>query len=186
MAVHTEEQQRQHPLHPQHHHHRPLQALVRFVHLSTFIVPTQHGHHRLPLVTTADEKTAEKKYPHTRFVSLSEATQKHLRVLFVGLCGLSLYLSRERFAEFLEKTQGEVVVPLEKEKYKFEEFLEVWSFQYHWDALQPAQPMSERDMSRSLANYFISSSHNTYLLGNQLSSESSAKVYGDVRLAPQA
>lgn len=42
-------------------------------------------------------------------------------------------------------------------------------------------PIKE-DLSHPLSNYFISSSHNTYLTGNQLSSSSSAAGYRDVLL----
>ncbi|KAL6231224.1 hypothetical protein BDW75DRAFT_244114 [Aspergillus navahoensis] len=47
-------------------------------------------------------------------------------------------------------------------------------------ALRPASPL---DDSAPITDYFISSSHNTYLTGNQLYSDAAAKAYTDVLLS---
>lgn len=43
-------------------------------------------------------------------------------------------------------------------------------------------PLPRQDLSKEISNYFISSSHNTYLTGNQLSSDSSTSGYRDFLL----
>ncbi|KAJ1305046.1 hypothetical protein OPQ81_000086 [Rhizoctonia solani] len=49
-------------------------------------------------------------------------------------------------------------------------------------ALAPLEPQTGGDLSYPLSSYFISSSHNTYLTGNQLSSDASTDAYKNVLL----
>ncbi len=160
-----------------------LHKLSGLVFLTTIMSPTRDGQHHVPAAGDGAGR-ADEKIPHTPFGALGDAIYEHLWRLYKELCGRSQTLTRSRFVRFLKESQGEkVVLPLEKERYKFGEFLEIWCFQYKWDALRPVA--EQKDLSRSIANYFISSSHNTYLMGNQLSSDASADVYRNVS-APSA
>jgi hypothetical protein len=91
-------------------------------------------------------------------------------------------LSRAKFAEFLRTVQGEsesAVNELAREYYTLGDFKYTWVTDFSWDA---TGPLPEKDLSKPLTNYFISSSHNTYLVGNQLASlsRSSPEAYRTV------
>lgn len=69
---------------------------------------------------------------------------------------------------------------VEKEKLGFNDFLQYMTS----DASNVLGPFkdADRDLSYPLSSYFISSSHNTYLSGNQLYGESSTDAYKNVLL----
>lgn len=108
--------------------------------------------------------------------------ENHIVRIFKNLCGPgAVTLSRERFQAFLEDVQGDVVTkPLEKEMYTLYEFFETWSYVYRMKP-QTKIDSAQKDLSKPISHYFISSSHNTYLLGNQLTSVSSVEAYKTVR-----
>ncbi|GAO15046.1 hypothetical protein UVI_02048910 [Ustilaginoidea virens] len=89
-------------------------------------------------------------------------------------------LSREQLHRFLKQVQAEAVVePLDQEHYASWEFVRIWLKGYGADAV--ARPAA-KDLSKPLTNYFINSSHNTYLDGNQLASHSTPEAYRNVLL----
>ncbi|OTA97611.1 hypothetical protein M434DRAFT_19005 [Hypoxylon sp. CO27-5] len=136
-----------------------MRALKRAIALTTFITPTavyfQNG---------------------KKEVYLSAAIQRHLRKVYDSLRRSEPTLYRTHFANFLEIYQGEKAPLLTEERYNFGKFLEVWWLQFGLEAEIPASP-EQKDLSKPISNYFISSSHNTYLSGSQLSGRSTADAY---------
>ncbi|KAJ2906848.1 1-phosphatidylinositol-4,5-bisphosphate phosphodiesterase gamma-2 [Zalerion maritima] len=108
----------------------------------------------------------------------------HLKQIFERSGRPGPLWGREEVKHFVEVEQGEKrPLPqwLENKLSKnqtidFKDFLKYMTYgeanSTHYD--------KEEDLSHPLASYFISSSHNTYLEGNQLSSDSTAEAYTNV------
>lgn len=137
------------------------------------------NHNRIVPIVQAGGGDAVSKI-HAPSPYLSSNIQEHLRRAFDGIRGGDPTVSREKLSYFLSNTQGIDVELPPKEEYKFEEFLECVWFVDGFTALKEVPP-GEKDLSKPLSNYFISSSHNTYLSGNQLSSRSTTDAYKNVR-----
>jgi phosphatidylinositol phospholipase C delta len=109
--------------------------------------------------------------------NLSTHITDAMHMVYDQLRGSDAQLSRPKFAAFLRDVQGENNIQLDKDMYSAGDFLYI--MHYRWDAVSK---LPEKDLSKPLSNYFINSSHNTYLVGNQLASRSSPEAYTNVLL----
>jgi len=141
-------------------------SLHKLVAMSTMMSPTHGGH-----------QNNGDAFPH--HIYFSHAIQDHLRRVYDNVRGKEPLLTREQFQTWLATVQDQPI-ELVHEEYKCEEFLQVIYMHHGFDALKDVQ-VEKKDLSRPLSNYFISSSHNTYLSGNQLASKSSTEAYKHVR-----
>ncbi|KAH7037391.1 PLC-like phosphodiesterase [Microdochium trichocladiopsis] len=109
-------------------------------------------------------------------IYLSAAIQKHLRKTYDACRNGQPLVTREQFQKFLDGTQGEAMPKLTEQKYTFEKFLELLWLDFGVDAMKPS-PAAEKDLSWPMSNYFINSSHNTYLWGFQLLTKGTTNAY---------
>ncbi|KAI6359773.1 hypothetical protein MCOR25_006945 [Pyricularia grisea] len=114
---------------------------------------------------------------------IDESLYSHIARLFNKYANANDMWSRDQLGIFMEHTQQEDPNGIsshltDKVGMSLRELLD-YIASPSGNALEMAVP---QDLSLPLNDYFISSSHNTYLTGNQLSSDSSVDAYKDVLL----
>lgn len=127
---------------------------------------------------------------HGQIKTVSASVLPYLERIFNCHAGESKAWQREQATTFIRCTQagdpgakadGLPADLVAKEALDFNDFLRYMTS----DASNLVTPLSDKsdgDLSYPLSSYFISSSHNTYLTGNQLSSDASTDAYKNVLL----
>ncbi|KAH8667098.1 PLC-like phosphodiesterase [Xylariales sp. PMI_506] len=120
---------------------------------------------------------------HRTIKEVHAATLESLELIFNRHAGPSKKWTKEQIIAFLHHVQADKVTEpsadiATKEELDFNGFLHYMTS----TAASALAPPLEQDLSWPLSSYFISSSHNTYLTGNQLYSDSSTDAYKNVLL----
>ena len=108
---------------------------------------------------------------------LSPTVLKYLKLIADGETPLDARQLAEYNKFLLERFRLEEK-PTEHSRLDFQSLLSYMSSSES-NALRPAEQV---DLNYPISSYFISSSHNTYLSGNQLYGESSTEAYRNVRM----
>ncbi|KAI0975786.1 PLC-like phosphodiesterase [Xylaria arbuscula] len=145
-----------------------ISALKRALNIGLFLAPTAIHLH-------GDGVAGGKKDLY-----LSATIQRSLRKLFNDLCRGGTTLDSKSFQNFLEFEQGEAQDKASKvlteDTYRFEQFLEAWWRQFGLEIERPTA-FTDKDLTKPISNYFIDSSHNTYLPGHQWSGKATVEMY---------
>ncbi|KAI0163500.1 PLC-like phosphodiesterase [Pestalotiopsis sp. NC0098] len=115
--------------------------------------------------------------------NLNPSLLKHLEQVFNRHAGPKKTWTKDQVIAFLHHVQADRVNDpsgdiATKEELDWSGFLQYMTS----DAANALAPPLDEDFSWPLSSYFISSSHNTYLTGNQLYSDSSTDAYKNVLL----
>lgn len=115
--------------------------------------------------------------------NLDESLLAHLSQLYNKFAGPNNTWTRDHVALFMQHVQAEDPNSLASYLVERHELSLFELIKYITSPCGNALEMATaQDLSWPLSSYFVSSSHNTYLTGNQLSSDSSAETYKDVLL----
>lgn len=103
---------------------------------------------------------------------------KHLRALYEELKGPTEEdLSVEKLEAFIVNVQHDTLKPPFLHSYSYEQFYEMWWRNYS----RSKRPVTKKDLDKPLSQYFINSSHNTYIAeGDQFLGENQDVQYKKV------
>lgn len=105
---------------------------------------------------------------------LHETVDSHLQKIYQAICASEA--SKNDFLKTVQNESGPDSPPIAETLASIDAFRD-----YMQDATSSAQaPVKELHESAPISNYFVSSSHNTYLTGNQLYSDAAASAYTSV------